>query len=85
MRTVKRWALALAVAASGLLVAGAQSAQAQEAAAAPAAAPAAAAPAAAATPSLTDLAAKVQLVEAYINNGDPKARLHARARATTAS
>jgi Amt family ammonium transporter len=73
MRTVKRWALALAVAASGLLVAGAQSAQAQEAAAAPAAAPAAAAPAAAATPSLTDLAAKVQLVEAYINNGDPKA------------
>ncbi|HEY0706910.1 MAG TPA: ammonium transporter [Polyangia bacterium] len=32
-----------------------------------------AAPAAAATPSISDLAAKVALVEAYINNADPKA------------
>jgi Amt family ammonium transporter len=68
--------LALAVAASGLLVAGAPTALAQEGAAAAPAAPAeapAAAPAADATPSLAELAAKVQLVEAYINNGDPKA------------
>ena len=82
MRTIKRWAMALTIAIGTLGFAG-SAANAQEgtppAAAAPAAeapaaaAPAAAAPAAAVGPSLTELAAKVALVEAYINNADPKA------------
>ncbi len=63
MRTIQRWALALCIAVCGL----SGVAQAQEGAA-PAAA--AAAPAA---PTVADLAAKVALVEAYINNADPKA------------
>jgi Amt family ammonium transporter len=77
MRTVKRWALALSMTLGSLVCLGTGNANAQEGAAPAAAAPAepAAAPAAAppvATPSLADLAAKVTVMEAYLNNGDPK-------------
>jgi Amt family ammonium transporter len=82
MRTVKRWALALSMTIGSLVCLGAGNGWAQEGTA-PAAAPAAAAPAEpaaaaapaappAATPTLADLAAKVTMVEAYLNNGDPK-------------
>jgi ammonium transporter, Amt family len=60
MRMVKRWALALVIVTSGLVGLGASGAHAQGAGAP-------------ATPSLSDLAAKVALVEAYIGNADPKA------------
>src|SRR5688572_26947304 len=59
MCTVKRWALALVVVTSGLL--GGGGAAYAQAGGAPA------------TPSISELAAKVALVEAYINNADPKA------------
>jgi Amt family ammonium transporter len=82
MNTVRRlpWIAALAMLGTLALPASFSGlALAQEPAPAAAAAPpAAAAPAAApeaapATPSMAELAAKVALVEAYINNGDPKA------------
>ncbi|HEY0711236.1 MAG TPA: ammonia channel protein, partial [Polyangia bacterium] len=63
MRSLKRWAAAFAFAVGSLISVSSGSALAQEGAA----------PAAAATPSISDLAAKVALVEAYINNADPKA------------
>ena len=65
-------ALTIAVGCLGFTAVGVVQAQEGAAPEPAAAAPAAAAPAAAAAPSLTDLAAKVALVEAYINNGDPK-------------
>jgi Amt family ammonium transporter len=85
MRTIKRWALALTMATLSLASAGALRAQegtapaaAAPAAAAPAETPppaAAAAPAAPATagPTMAELAAKVAVFEAYLNNATPAA------------
>jgi Amt family ammonium transporter len=75
MLTVKRWALALTVVLGSLVCLDLGAALAQEGAAAPAAAaPAEAAPAAppAAGPTIADLAAKITVMEAYLNNGDAK-------------